>query len=94
MYFVVVKFIIADGYGEMFLKRVRQQAHDSLSKEPDCHVFDVCVDLNDDHRIMLYEAYSNQAAFDFHLQSSHFREFDRDVKEMVLDKTISFYLRS
>lgn len=94
MYIVVVKFIIADGYSEMFLQRVRQQAHDSLSKEADCHVFDVCVDLNDDHRVLLYEAYTDQAAFDYHLESSHFRAFDRDVKETVIDKTISFYHRS
>ena len=44
MYVVVVEFTIKPGFAGRFRERLRQQARDSLELEPECHVFDVCID--------------------------------------------------
>lgn len=94
MFVVVVKFSISVGNSRVFHNRVMQQARDSLQKEPECHVFDVCVDCDDDHLILLYEVYSDKAAFDEHLRSEHFRDFDDEVRGLVEEKVVEVYARS
>ena len=72
MYAVCVKFRIKDGFGEVFLKRIVQQADDSLALEQGCHYFDVCHNISSPLEVFLYELYSNEAAFALHNQSDHF----------------------
>jgi quinol monooxygenase YgiN len=38
-------------------------------------------------RFFLYEIYENEAAFDAHLQTPHFRDFSEKTAEMVVNKT-------
>ena len=76
MYVVTVTFEPRPGKGEAFVARVRRQARDSLEREPGCHHFDVCVAPEGDGRVFLYEIYSDQAAFQVHLESEHFKDFD------------------
>ena len=40
---------------------------------------------------MLYEIYKNRAAFDFHLKSRHFAEFNAASKRYVKDKKVVEY---
>lgn len=89
----MVKFEVLAGNGQTFLERVWQQALDSLENEPDCHVFEVGVDPEDECRIMLYEIYTDRAAFGRHLESDHFRAFDQDVQALIADKKIEHFTR-
>ena len=88
MFVVIVEFVIHREDSERFVDRVRQQARDSLEKEADCHVFDVCIDPERPDRIVLYELYSDDHAFKVHLQSAHFKAFDLDVGPMVKEKSV------
>ena len=89
MYVVIVEFTTHEESFEAFLARVRQQASDSLQQEPDCHVFDVCVSPDRECFVLLYEVYSDRDAFDVHLESAHFRDFDTTVSEWVSDKKVT-----
>ena len=89
MFVVTVTFVASPEHAEAFRERVRQQASDSLSREAGCHRFDVCVDPQTPGRIFLYELYSDQAAFQAHLETQHFRDFDRDVAPWIEDKTVA-----
>jgi len=75
MFVVVVEFTVRAEFIEPFQNRVMQQAQDSLKLEVDCHVFDVCVCCGKESRVLLYEIYTDRAAFDAHLASAHFRDF-------------------
>jgi autoinducer 2-degrading protein len=88
MLVITVTFRVKDGYQDRFLKRVSQQAADSLHAEPDCRRFDVSVDLNDPRRVFLYEIYTDENAFAAHLASSHFLAFDRDTKDGIDEKVV------
>ncbi|TNF89195.1 MAG: antibiotic biosynthesis monooxygenase [Gammaproteobacteria bacterium] len=89
MYVVIVEFTTHESNFEAFLARVRRQASDSLQQESDCHVFDVCVSPDRDNYVLLYEVYSDRDAFDAHLESAHFRDFDSTVAEWVGDKKVT-----
>jgi (4S)-4-hydroxy-5-phosphonooxypentane-2,3-dione isomerase len=89
MYVVIVEFVIEADHANDFRERVRQQARDSLAMEADCHVFDVCIDPESPERLLLYEVYSDAAAFDRHLASAHFIDFDTSVRAWLRDKKVS-----
>ncbi len=93
MFVVVVSFTAKEEHAEAFRQRVQRQAQDSLNLESECHVFDVCVDSNRDEHILLYEVYTDRAAFDAHLASEHFKNFDAEVRGWIVDKQLSTYTR-
>jgi quinol monooxygenase YgiN len=93
MYVVIVEFSIKPGLAVSFLERVRQQARDSLDGEPDCQVFDICIDPDRANFVLLYEVYSDRRAFDAHLASAHFSEFDTTVRDWVSDKRLACFER-
>lgn len=91
MHIVTVEFDIHPQHVESFKVRVLQQAADSLENEEGCKVFDVAVSLERPYRMFLYEVYDNSAAFQIHLESPHFKAFDRDVAEYVRSKKIQVF---
>lgn len=52
----------------------------SLKLEADCHVFDVCVDTERENFVLLYEVYTDRGAFEVHLGTRYFLDFDTRVK--------------
>ena len=88
MYVVIVEFTVKIEYVDEFRDRVRQQAEDSLQREAECHVFDVCIDPERPDFVLLYEVYSDSAAFDAHLGAAHFIDFDATVGGWVSDKKV------
>lgn len=93
MYVVTVTFALNTGCEALFLERVREQARDSLGREPNCHQFDVCTDPERPDQVFLYEVYGNPAAFQSHLESEHFKDFDAAVAGWVADKTVTTWIR-
>ena len=91
MYVVTVVFEThADRDGE-FLPLMLAQARNSLQHEADCLQFDVCRDPQQATRFFLYEIYRDRAAFDQHLASPHFKQFDADVAPLVASKAVATY---
>ncbi|MBX2854535.1 MAG: antibiotic biosynthesis monooxygenase [Rhodobacteraceae bacterium] len=89
LFVVTVDFGIKPEFFDEFLSRVRRQASDSLSLEPECRHFDVCVGLGAPSKLFLYEVYDSEAAFDRHLSSEHFLAFNDEVTPWVESKTVS-----
>ena len=89
MFVVLVEFEAKAAFIDRFRDRVRRQARDSLSLEPECELFDVCVDPSNPCRVLLYEVYQDEAAFERHLQSEHFLDFDRSVRDWIDSKTFT-----
>jgi len=91
MFVVVVEFTLHPGHSEAFRERVRKQARDSLELEADCEVFDVCIDPERDDFILLYEVYRDEAAFEAHLASAHFEDFNATVTPWISDRKLVRY---
>lgn len=85
---VSVYFTIRPGMMQAFRPRMLQQAQDSLKLEEQCRQFNVGYNSDRPDTIFLYELYDDAAAFDAHLASPHFKQFENDVAEMVIERRI------
>src|SRR6476661_2844522 len=90
---VTVLFELADGVYEQFHSLVSDNARQSVERESGCLRFDVlsASDQPESAQVFLYEIYTDKAAFDEHLASSHFQAFDAKSRELVRKKTVFSY---
>lgn len=87
MFAVTVTFTLMPGAKDAFLPKMVENASTSLREEPGCLQFDVCLG-SDPETVFLYEVYDNSAAFDAHLESTHFKSFDASVAGMIAYKVV------
>ena len=59
---------------EAFMKGVLENAR-SARKEPGCRQFEVLVDPQDRTKVMLFEVYDDEKAFEAHQQTAHFKKY-------------------
>jgi autoinducer 2-degrading protein len=93
MYVVTVEFTIRPDNLEPFRQAMRDQAKNSIDREPECHLFNVSYDLQEPTTCFLYEVYSDKAAFEAHLDTGHFIDFNNLVTPWVIAKTVKTYQR-
>lgn len=93
MYVVTVAFIVKEEFVKKFAETIEVQARNSLEKERGCFQFDACFDPQDARRVFLFEAYFDEAAFDDHMQTEHFKEFDLLVKDWLVSKEVQTWIR-
>jgi autoinducer 2-degrading protein len=59
---------------DAFVKRALENAA-AARKEPGCKLFEVLVDPKDRTSLMLFEMYGDEAAFEAHQQTPHFKKY-------------------
>jgi len=93
MYALVAEFKIKPDQVETFGRLIDQQARDSVGLEADCHQFDVCQAEDDPARFLLYELYTDKAAFDRHGGAAHTANFRAAVAPMLLERSLRGFHR-
>jgi len=83
MFTVVVQMQVQAGKRADFLAGMAENAASSVRDEPGCQRFDICSVDRNDHRFVLYEHYTDAAAFDAHRAAPHFQAW-RAIAEQVL----------
>ena len=91
MYVVTVLFEIVPGHAAAFRDAIFQNAAASLRDEAGCHRFDVCFS-EDGRRCFLYELYTDHAAFEEHIETTHFKEFNRFTEGMTASKKLETFV--
>lgn len=84
---VVVKFTVDIGKMDEFLTLLKENAKKSL-EEAGCSTFEISRNQND---VFLYELYSTEEAFTYHLETDHFVQFDQATSDMVISKHVGKY---
>jgi autoinducer 2-degrading protein len=90
-YVITVDFFLHAGTLEPFLRLIKENAQKSLSDEPGCDRFDVLIEKGSPDHIVLYEIYQDRAAFEAHVKSRHFVQFNAASQRYVKDKKIVEY---
>ena len=92
-YAIIVTFELEDGAAARFRHLVAENARKSVAQETGCLRFDVLfpTDGASPHDVVLYEIYTDPAAFDLHLASAHFKSFDEETRTLVRRKTVTAY---
>ena len=93
MYAVTVEFVAKASHVETFRTAMIENATASREREPGCRQFDVAVDPAQPSTIFLYELYDDRAAFDAHLATAHYREFDARTRDWIERKTVHVFTR-
>lgn len=93
MYVIVAEFKIKPDQVEAFGRLVVKQANDSLEREEACHQFDVCQAEDDASKFLLYEVYSDKAAFERHRSLSHTAAFLATVGPMIAERSVRGFNR-
>ena len=88
MYIVTVEFEVRPELLSAFLASVEQQARVSLTREPLCYRFDVCRPHGEENTVFLYEVYRDAEAFQLHLETPHFADFDSKTRGMIHKKSV------
>lgn len=61
--------------------------------EPGCLQFDVLVDKDDPTKLMLYEIYRDEAAFESHQQTPHFKHYLEHAVPLLESRARTFMKR-
>ena len=93
MYVVCVEMEVKPGQMQAFMTLMRAQADNSLTLEAGCRQFDVCVPEDGGDGVLLYEVYDNAAAFQAHLNTTHFLEFDARAAALLAGKSVRRHQR-
>ena len=94
MYVITVLFSIRSEHTAAFMQAMIANARTSVAEESGCRQFDVCISERDPNDVFLYEVYDSKAAFDAHLASAHFRQFNESTAAWVTAKVINAFERA
>jgi (4S)-4-hydroxy-5-phosphonooxypentane-2,3-dione isomerase len=83
MFSLMVQMEVRPGRRAEFLAGMAANAESSVRDEPGCLRFDVCAVGSGENRFVLYELYTDAAAFEAHKASPHFARW-RTVAEQVV----------
>jgi (4S)-4-hydroxy-5-phosphonooxypentane-2,3-dione isomerase len=70
---------------ERFMKGIGENAR-AARKEPGCRQFEVLVDAKDRTRIVLFEMYDDEKAFEAHQQTPHFKKYLADAVPLLASR--------
>ena len=85
---IIVDFTLKPGKRPAFRRLVDANARASASREPGCRRFDVVEPRGEPDRVLLYEIYDDVAAFEIHMKTPHYAEFDAASAPFVTGKSV------
>jgi quinol monooxygenase YgiN len=87
-----VQIVIQPGNVDKFMAKCLENAA-AARKEPGCKGFDVCVDPQDPAKVMLYETYADEKAFETHQQTPHFKKYVAEAVPLLASRERRFWKR-
>ncbi|HZM36007.1 MAG TPA: putative quinol monooxygenase [Burkholderiales bacterium] len=70
---------------DVFMKAVMENARNAR-KEPGCRQFEVLVDPQDRTKVMLFEVYDDEKAFEAHQQAAHFKTYMAEAVPLLASR--------
>ena len=93
MFVLTVQLRIKPENVEAFMSKLAENAKNAR-KEPGCKQFDVLVDPKDKTKVMLYEIYNDEKAFEAHQQTPHFKHYLANALQYLESRERAFYRRA
>jgi (4S)-4-hydroxy-5-phosphonooxypentane-2,3-dione isomerase len=92
MFVLLVKIQIKPENVDAFMSKLDANAK-AARTEPGCRQFEVLVDPNDRTKIMLFEVYNDEAAFEAHQQTPHFKKYLAEAVPMLASRERSVWTK-
>jgi quinol monooxygenase YgiN len=91
-YVLQVQIAIKPENVESFMSKLMVNAK-AARQEPGCKTFDVLVDPQDKTKIMLYEVYADEKAFETHQATPHFKKYIAEAVPLLASRERRFWKR-
>lgn len=85
MYVISADFKIQPDKIEAFGRLIDRQAKDFVELEKDCQQFDICQEETNPSVFLLYEIYSDKAAFEQHLKMPYTTQFFAEAEPLIAE---------
>ena len=85
---IIVDFRLKPGTRPEFRRLVDSNARMSAHVEQGCRRFDVVEPRDEVDRVLLYEIYDDDVAFEAHVKSPHYVQFDTDSAPLIIGKSV------
>jgi (4S)-4-hydroxy-5-phosphonooxypentane-2,3-dione isomerase len=92
MFVLVVNIRIKPENVDRFMKALEDNAR-AARAEPACKQFEVLVDREDRTKVMLYEVYSDEKAFEAHQQTPHFKKYLAEAVPLLASRERQLFTR-
>ena len=93
MFVLVVNIRIKPDQVARFTPMVLENAR-AARKEPGCRQFEVLVDPKDKAKVMLFEVYDDEAAFEAHQQTPHFKKYIAEAVPLLASRERHVFTRA
>ena len=90
MFVLVVHLKVKPENVDAFMGKLAENASNAR-KEPGCKQFDVLVDPTDKTKVMLYEVYNDEKAFEAHQATPHFKKYLAEAVPMLASRERSVW---
>jgi len=77
-----------------FMQRALENGKAARTTEPGCKQFDILVDPNDRTKVMLYEIYTDEKAFEAHQQTPHFKKYVAEAVPLLASRERQVWKRA
>lgn len=84
---LIVEMQVEPSRFDQFLALITENAGRSVADEPGCRQFDVMRSPDSAGRVVLYEVYDDEAAFQAHMKTPHVAAFFEAARSLILDQT-------
>jgi quinol monooxygenase YgiN len=85
---IIAEFEVKPDKLERFLELAQTDASQSVANEPGCRQFDVTLDREQPNRVVLYEVYDDEAAFDAHVETPHLAAFRAGIGSLIVSRHV------
>ena len=92
MFALVVNIRIKPENVDRFMQALKVNGREAR-KEPGCKHFDVLVDPKDNTKVMLYEIYNDEKAFEAHQQTPHFKKYLAEAVPLLASRERQVFTR-
>ena len=84
-YVLQVQLTLKAENADSFMSKLMANAK-AARGEPGCKAFDVLVDPQDKTKVMLYEVYADEKAFEAHQQTAHFKQYVAEAVPLLASR--------
>ncbi len=74
---------------DAFISAVKEEMDESVRVEPGVLALYAVAEKDDPSRLRFFEIYADEAAYDGHLQSPHFRKYRATTEPMIRSRTLT-----
>ena len=85
---LIVEMHLRPGRSTEFLPLILENGRRSIADEPGCRRFDVLAPAEGADRVVLYEIYDDEAAFDAHRTTDHYIEFRAAARDLITETVV------